>query len=309
MAFIGREHPAVERAERAVLGVAWEVRHRVREARHADTSSGPGLRMVCFHDTGRHELDQLRRIVEFWGARGGAFARPDDVDDLVAGAWPTTGSDRLLFTFDDGLDSNHRAAQVLADLGLSAVFFVVPSFLGRSTTEFLALHERNGVQAFAPPEYAFRRGMSHQQAREVVAMGHRLGAHNDAHRSLGALHRTEDVAYDIQRALDGVAELTGAPCHDYAYAFGQPEHLSDAAAAYLQERVPRVYACHRGLNRPGSGPAFLLRHAVDPTHPWPFIRACLTGAGDAHLRHRADELEQRVGTLTSRRSGGASLAA
>jgi hypothetical protein len=131
----------------------------------------------------------------------------------------------------------------------------------------------------------------------MIAMGHRIAAHNYGHRDLGELHAVKDLEYEIDRAIAGVAELTGAPCLDFAIAYGQPENLSEEARAHLVERCPRIYACHRGLNVPGRTPRFLLRHDCRSDHPDAFTRVCMVGGGDHHLADRAALVAARAGLL------------
>jgi peptidoglycan/xylan/chitin deacetylase (PgdA/CDA1 family) len=235
-------------------------------------------------------------VVDWWREHA-AMAVPADVDDLVAGRWRTEPRDRLLITFDDGLGSNHAAAAWLAGAGVQAVFFVVPSLLDRTIGQFLRLHDERGVKAFPPVPDAGVPGLSTSQVREMISMGHRIGAHNYAHRDLGLLHEAGDLRYEIGRALDEMGELTGAECRDFAIGFGQPHNVSPAAAAYLAQRCPNVYSCHRGLNVPGLTPRFLLRHAHEPGHPLAFTRVCLEGGADHRLVDRILEMRRRVGLL------------
>ena len=137
-------------------------------------------------------------------------------------------------------------------------------------------------------------------------MGHRVAAHNFAHRDLGALHDAASLGYEIDRALDWIGELTGRACLDFAIGFGQPENVSPEAAAWLLERCPRVFACHRGLNVPGQTPRFALRHAFEPWHPFAFTRVCLEGGADRRQAAKAQEMVGRVGTLPGARRAGPS---
>lgn len=113
-------------------------------------------------------------------------------------------------------------------------------------------HRRRGVSTFdfGPAT----RSLSRSQVLEIAAMGHRLGAHNDAHRDLSKLHDPEALSYEIDSAIEQVADLTGSPCEDFAIAFGQPSHLSVEATRHLLRRCRRVYSCVRGLNVPGRTP-------------------------------------------------------
>lgn len=283
------------RVERWAAAHWWRLSGRVARNRRELYGGAAGLRIVTFHDTGPMELAQLRRLVE-WARPRFAMASPADVDALTEGRFPPGGLDRLLLTFDDGLASNFEAARWLAGVGVRAIFFVVPSLLDRHVAEYLRHHDERGVRAFRlGPDRA--RGLSSGQVREMVAMGHRVGAHNFAHRDLGTLHDVADLEYEVARALDAVSERTGAECQDFAIAFGQPHNVSDEAAAYLLQRCLRVYACHRGLNVPGTTPRFLTRDHCQADHPFAFTRLCVEGGADHHLADRARDMVRRVGVL------------
>jgi peptidoglycan/xylan/chitin deacetylase (PgdA/CDA1 family) len=257
-----------------------------------------GLRIVTFHETLEEELAQVRELVDLCRRRF-LLATPADADELLAGRWRPDAVDKVLITFDDGLSSNFEAARWLHQVGVKAIFFIVPSIIDRSMEEYLRYHEQRGVKAYPPESAPGGRGLSAAQVREMKAMGHRIGAQNFAHRDLGRLHTPEEMRYEIGQAVDGVRELIGEDCQDFAIGFGQPENLSNEAVSYLLENCARVYACHRGLNVPGITPRFLLRHAIDRQHPFAFTRACVEGGADRRLAGRAREMVRRVGVLPS----------
>jgi hypothetical protein len=243
-------------------------------------------------------MKRFERIVEWCRSRF-AMATPADADEIAAGRWPHA-SDRILVTFDDGWESNFEAARWLADIGVSAIFFVVPSLIGRDADEYVRFHAQNHVIPSLPLGSPGARGLSPAQLREIRAMGHRIGAHNFAHRDLGFLHASPELRYEIDNALECLGEILGTPCHDFAIAFGMPHNLSDEAIEHLkglQARGMRVYSCHRGLNVPGKTPSFLLRHACEPFHPMNFTRICIEGGGDRRLGSGVRLMLGRVGAL------------
>lgn len=280
------------------LGAAlsWRLAGRAERNRRALYGGAFGLRVVTFHDTPPDKLEPVRRLVG-WASGRFEMARPEAADALVAGRHRPGPRDALLVTLDDGFASNYEAARWLADAGVAAVFFVVPSLVDRSVGEYVRFHERFGVKAFPLGRDPGARGLASSQVREMAAMGHRIGAHNFAHRDLGLLHSAADLAYEIDNAVAAVGELTGAECRDFAIGFGQPWNVSPEGAAHLLACGLRVYACHRGLNVPGRTPRFLLRHTHEPAHPLAFTKACLEGAGDHRLAGRAEEMARRVGRL------------
>jgi len=285
-------------ATRWALAELWRTSGRIEADRHLLYQGRSGLRILTFHETEGEEMETFQRIVE-WCRSHCSMATPADVDQVAAGRWPHDG-DRVLLTFDDGWASNFEAARWLADRGISAIFFVVPSLVGRDSDEYVRFHAQNRVTPGVPMAAPTARGLTVAQVREMRAMGHRIGAHNFAHRDLSFLHAPADIRYEIDNALERVGEILGTPCRDFAIAYGMPHNLSEESIVHLrdlQARGVRVYACHRGLNVPGKTPSFLLRHAWEPFHPMNFTRLCIEGGADRRLGGWARLMVDKVGAL------------
>ena len=290
--------PTLESATRWFLADLWRSLGRVRGDRLLLYGGGYGLRILTFHETLGEDMRRLQNIVD-WCRGHFTMATPADADEVAAGRWPHDG-DRVLLTFDDGWESNFKAARWLASIGVSAIFFVVPSLIGRNAEEYVRFHAQNQLIPNVPEGSSRARGLSRTQVQEMRAMGHRIGAHNFAHRDLGSLHALSDLRYEIDRALLAISEVLGAPCEDFAIAYGMPYHVSEEAISHLKElqaRGIRIYSCHRGLNVPGKTPSFLLRHPWKPFHPVNFTRICIEGGADRHHGEWIHQMARRVGAL------------
>jgi Polysaccharide deacetylase len=277
---------------------------RAGHNRHRYYAGATGLRILNFHAIPQADMRRFQAIVT-WALDHFDLADPADIDAVRDGQPTTWRRDRIAFTFDDGYADHYGAARWLSDRGVRATFFVVPSFIGRSIPEYLEFHDTRGVRAF---DFAVdprsRRGMSTEQLREMLAMGHRIGAHNYGHRSLANLRAARDMDYEIHNALTGVEEITEAKCEDFAFAFGHPEFISDEAIRYLAGRCRRVYACVRGLNVPGLTPSFLLREDVLLSYPMRLVRQCIVGGADDRYAPMRSQLLERTGPLPLQQSGG-----
>jgi peptidoglycan/xylan/chitin deacetylase (PgdA/CDA1 family) len=272
-----------------LTGAADRARRQLYAGRH-------GLRILAFHDTPPPLFDGFRRLVD-WVCEQLEPVGPDAAAAVNEGRSTAGPRDQALFTFDDGFESNFAAAQYLAKRGVRGIFFVVPTFLDRTLDEYVAWNRANGVDAFRFRTDGTLRGLAHSQVKEMIAMGHLIAGHNFAHRNLGELTQPADLAYEIDRATDAVADLTGRPCEDFAIGFGQPRHASPEAVAHLQRRCKRVYSIVRGLNVPGLTPRLLLRDNISLRHPFSFQKAALRGGVDLQWAPVIDQLKPMGGVL------------
>lgn len=212
------------------------------------------------------------------------FATPEELDGSRV-----PDRDSLLLTMDDGDARTYRAVEWLASVGIRIIYFVVPSYVGRTATQYLAYHRARGVEAFniaSGPDRGAARGFARSQLEEMERMGHRIGAHNDAHRNLARLDEGE-ASYEIEGAIGRLSDLLGHPVDDFAWAFGTVTAISPHALALMRARCRRVYSCVRGPNVPGISPAIILRDIVSVEAPRLFTRARLAGGFDhRHERER-----------------------
>jgi peptidoglycan/xylan/chitin deacetylase (PgdA/CDA1 family) len=291
-------HRPKQNALRLLFGVGAQLGRLGQKNRRRLYAGAHGLRMVTLHETrGARQLDRLKRLVDYCELHFN-WSTPDDVAAVCDGTFVPRQRDHLLLTFDDGHCDNFDAASFLATRGIRALFFVIPAFLGRNVPAYYEFHQANGVEAFRfAPHHAQSRGLSRTQIGEMSAMGHVIGGHNYAHRNLGALHKDEDFKYEIQRSLEELGEILGQPCQDFAYGFGQPQHLSREAYEYLNGRCARLYSSVRGLNIPGRSPRLLLRDPTDLWHPFPFTKSALSGALDHRAVSQWKALERLGGHL------------
>lgn len=282
---------------RKLGGSIWlECTGAARRSRRDLWAGRHGLRIATFHDVVAADLGRFRRFLDH-AAASFDIVGPEAAATLVAGRGDEPRRDRLLLAFDDGFESNHHAAVILSERGIRGLFFVMPSFVDRSLDEWTAWHRGRGRDAFPIRTCGSRRGLSRTQIREMVAMGHVIGGHNDAHRNLGAITAPAEIAAEIDHAVDGVAEITGAACTNFAFAFGRPRHMTQAAVDHALGRCPLVYAFVRGLNVAGVSPRLLLRDDVDLREPRRFQRLCLAGGVDGLWAPEARELAALAGTL------------
>jgi peptidoglycan/xylan/chitin deacetylase (PgdA/CDA1 family) len=261
-----------------------------------------GLRLIHMHNTYPDEFGAFVRLATYCQKHfitGG----PEDVDLIASGRFPDRDTDTVVFTFDDGNANNFAAASWMAEQGMRGIFFVTPPFMDRATRSFVEYHAQREIVAY-PVSHRSReqpaRGLSRLQASEMADMGHRIAAHNYAHRDLGELHDEADLRYEITNSLDDLGELLGHACDDFAIAFGRLRHVSDEAAAFLRKSCRNIHLAVRGLNVPGRTPAFYCRTLASPELPLRYNIASIRGALDHLDRAEVEEAIARFGTCPGR---------
>jgi peptidoglycan/xylan/chitin deacetylase (PgdA/CDA1 family) len=289
-------HPTIRQFVDSAAGHWFDWTNHGQRNRHRFYHDACGLRILNFHETPDRCFERFAKIVRR-ALDKYKPATPDDVDALMDGQLPHLNSDRVLFTFDDGYESNYRAARWLAEKGVRAIFFVVPSFLDRSPNRYLAYHRTNGISAY---NFTHRcntkspRGLTSSQVKEMHAMGHRIGGHNYAHRNLGRLRNQADLDYEIGRTVGELGDLLATPCEDFAFAFGFNQHLSAEAAQYLANKCKRVYSAVRGLNVSSDAPpGMLLRITIQPERSMVLSMTAMEGALDHRSHSQRASLRDR----------------
>lgn len=126
----------------------------------------------------------------------------------------------LSISFDDGFKSNIQAAQILADRGISACFFVCPDMVGKD--------RRHLEQYFSGDLGTEQRMMTWKEIQHLKDLGHEIGSHTLTHPVLSELPLNEArrQVVDSKTILDA---KFGSTKH-FAWPRGRFFHFSDELA-------------------------------------------------------------------------------
>ncbi len=136
--------------------------------------------------------------------------------------WPES-KPAVLFTFDDGRESNYQiAAPILESLGARAIFFVVPQFIGlegSAAREFYHsnVDVRNIAHVDAVRDEVWK-PMTPAQLADLARRGHWIGNHTLSHASLAGLSAPE-LGREIRASSEQIALWTGKPVEAFAWPY------------------------------------------------------------------------------------------
>jgi peptidoglycan/xylan/chitin deacetylase (PgdA/CDA1 family) len=171
----------------------------------------------------------------------------------------------LLFTFDDGRESNYAvAAPVLESFGARGVFFVVPAFAECPAADALAFY-RSRMNPNSKPgdeEWEDWKPMNPGQIAELAARGHAIGNHTLTHQRLVGLS-PEKLEREIGDSARKLTVWTKKPVDAFAWTFGWD--AIDANAWRLIQRYHRFCfsPCAGPIDARYDSPGLLWRREVE----------------------------------------------
>lgn len=128
----------------------------------------------------------------------------------------------ILFTFDDGRESNYKvAAPLLESFGGRGIFFVVPAFAECSPATAFDFYRTkiNPDSVAADEQDKDWKPMTPAQIAELAARGHAIGNHTLTHARLAGLP-PETLEREIAGSARKLAAWTNGPVDSFAWTFG-----------------------------------------------------------------------------------------
>jgi peptidoglycan/xylan/chitin deacetylase (PgdA/CDA1 family) len=249
--------------------------------------------VVAMHETPVSLKAQFREQLEFVSkhftiTNFESFARIWEQGAVFEGSKPL-----LLFTFDDGRESNYAvAAPLLESFGGRGVFFVVPSFAELAGTEQALSFYRTRMNPNSKPgdeQFEDWKPMSPTQIADLASRGHAIGNHTLTHERLVGLS-PETLEREIGDSARQLASWTKKPTDAFAWTFGW-----DAIDANAWRAIQRY---HRFCFSPCAGvihpscdqPSLLWRREIEVRYSAPGYRFSYSGLVDFWWRSRRARL-------------------
>jgi peptidoglycan/xylan/chitin deacetylase (PgdA/CDA1 family) len=223
---------------------------RLRRAGRKD--AGPQVQVVAMHETLQRNADDFRRQVE-WVAEHFELISPAtffalwERPEMSAKLSANWSKPAVLFTFDDGRESNYEvAAPLLEAMGTRGLFFVVPDFIGLSGSAakdfyYSRIDIRGGAHSASAEEWT---PMKPDQLADLAKRGHAVGNHTLSHVNLAALSQPE-LREQIGGAASKIASWTAAKADAFAWPY--------AWSAMTKQAWEAVRAGHRFCFAPCPG--------------------------------------------------------
>lgn len=202
----------------------------------------------------------------------------------------------VLFTFDDGRESNYAvAAPVLESFGARGVFFIVPAFAECTREQALTFYRSRINLDSRPGDEAWEdwKPMNPSQIAELAARGHAIGNHTLTHQRLAGLPR-ETLEREIGEGARKLISWTKQPVDAFAWTFGW-----DAIDAKAWDVIRRY---HRFCFTPCAGvidsrrniPSLLWRREIEVKYSAAECRFIYSGLVDPWWSTRRNKLRKML---------------
>lgn len=174
----------------------------------------------------------------------------------------------VAITFDDCYRDNLAAAEVLAEHGLPATFFLPTGFVG-TTLSFPWDADL--------PKLA---NLGWEEARRIADLGHGIGSHSVDHPDMGRLN-ADEVSRQLIESRRTLEERLECPVRYFAYPFGGKNHCDARHLPLVHEAgYEACFSAHGGFVGPGMRKVILPREAVPPFPSLAHLELFLTGSLD-----------------------------
>jgi peptidoglycan/xylan/chitin deacetylase (PgdA/CDA1 family) len=257
--------------------------------------------VVAVHETPRSMAAQFQEQLE-WVSKHFTIANLES----FAGLWENGCQEKskqnssrkplILFTFDDGRESNYTvAAPLLEAFGGRGVFFIVPAFAECEKDGALAFYRSriNPDSRIGDEQWEDWKPMNPQQIETLASRGHAIGNHTLTHERLVGLS-DERLEREIGDGARKLSAWTHKPVDAFAWTFGWD--AIDANAWNVIQFYHRFcfVPCAGAIDSRKDSLSLLWRREIEVRYAPEEYRFLYSGVGDMCWKSRRNHLRQAL---------------
>tara|TARA_B110000008_G_C16903822_1_gene537886 strand:+ start:378 stop:1265 length:888 start_codon:yes stop_codon:yes gene_type:complete len=225
--------------------------------------SSDRLRVLTFHDIPESQIlffkSQILILKKNW-----TIISPAKFEKMISGLEPIKGNN-ILITFDDGLISNRKIAElVLKPLKIKAIFFVISDFVNidnlSEARQFIANNIMPGININdVPINWG---NMQWNDLSALLEQGHTIGSHSKTHARLSDLKTSDQLSSEIVSSSKDISYKLGNDVNHFSFPFGNFESIGKKAFKIASHNYKFIHTGLRGNNRQSLSPLLVRRDAA-----------------------------------------------
>ncbi len=217
------------------------------------------IQFLNLHHVFEDEVDDFRALIEALRRDHQFLGYTEAVERIWRGE---IDAPYIAFTFDDGIKNCLRAAEILEEFGIKAIFFLNFAMTGECDPQKI---QRFCLQQIKMPPVAF---LSWEDAETLLRAGHEIGSHTVGHPNLALLSEAQ-LKDEIGRSFELLKQRFGVADH-FSWPYGRFSHFSAAAARIVFEAGFRSCAsAERGCHVARLAPRDLCIRRTHVVAKWP----------------------------------------
>jgi len=195
----------------------------------------------------------------------------------------------ILFTFDDGYNSQlNFAQQVLDTFNIKAIFFIVPNFakIIDKNESFNFLQNNIKYKLYDKRPDISLSNMKWDDIKYLYQKGHVIGAHSLNHLNLTKIENQKKLEEEIFSDRDAISIKIGSnKIINFAYPFGDIKSINSHVYKIISRQFVNIFSGVRGNNLINQNKNFIFRRdAIEADFNIDLIKMFLSGFSDFYYK-------------------------
>lgn len=259
----------------------------VRASRAAFIKAPGGVRFLLFHEIKASQLETFESVIRFIEETYG-FIVPDDYN-----RYSRMNGIRYIVSFDDGFASELKVTREILDpLGIKALFFICPHFIGlegKEAADFIKGPMRRSDLLGMTPEL---QPLSWNDLNSLSTTGHVIGSHSMNHSRLSEQRTEGDLIDEIVSPADFLEKKLSRKIDWFAYPFGDITSIDPQSLQMIGRRYRYCCSGLRGINTGSTHRLCLTREEIDLDLSLDHLKQIITGGLDFYYFFKRRKLSQ-----------------
>ena len=247
--------------------------------KHFTKFDNPNLRVLIYHDVKSEKQINLFKNQILSLRRNYEFISPDEFESYVYNGSNNGG--KILLTFDDGFKSNRKLAEeVLNEMNIKALFFIVSDFLGEKKESQKYKSIINNIYPKGPTRFELSDPMDKKDIEFLLSTGHKIGCHTFSHKMLSTINSRSELNKELIKSKLNLEKEFGIKINHFAFPFGTFKSINKNSLEILNQNFDFIHSGLRGNNKNIKNNKLVFRDAVNPEMGITRLKSFLIGNAD-----------------------------
>tara|TARA_Y100000385_G_scaffold76816_1_gene77777 strand:- start:972 stop:1817 length:846 start_codon:yes stop_codon:yes gene_type:complete len=245
------------------------------------------VRVLIYHDVKTEKQIKLFKKQILSLKKEYEFISPNDLDkDFI-----NTSKNKILLSFDDGFKSNRKLAEeVLNELNIKALFFIISDFVGVKKQSEKYKKIIHNIYPSGPNKSELSDPMDHDDIKFLISSGHQIGCHTLSHQMLSKISSLNELNKELISSKNMLEKDFDIKIKHFAFPFGTYDSINQNSLKILDKNYQFIHSGLRGNNKKTT--KLIYRDAVNPEMTINRFKAFLIGNADFLYKRKFKKLNK-----------------